>query len=37
MVSQDQPNLGNLGIKGVSFDEMIELLESIYLQESEIL
>ena len=37
MIYQDRPDLGNLGIKGVSFDEMIELLENIYLQESDIL
>lgn len=31
MIDQDRPDLKNLGIRGVSFNEMIELLESIYL------
>lgn len=32
MIDQDRPDLKNLGIKGVSFDEMITLLENIYLR-----
>ena len=37
MIDQDRPNLKNLGIKGVSFGDMIELLENIYLKTSEAL
>ena len=37
MIDQDRPDLKSLGIKGVSFDEMIELLENIYLKTSEAL
>lgn len=32
MIHQDRPDLKNLGIKGVSFDEMITLLKNIYLK-----
>ena len=32
MIDQDRPDLKNLGIKGVSFDEMITLLKNIYLR-----
>ena len=37
MVSQDQPDLVNLGIKEVKFSEMIALLKNIYLQEPRML
>lgn len=37
MIDQDRPDLKNLGIKGVSFGDMIELLENIYLKTSEAL
>lgn len=35
MIHQDKPSLKDLGIKGVSFDEMIELLQNIYSKNSE--
>lgn len=31
MIDQDRPDLKNLGITGVSFADMIEVLENIYL------
>ena len=37
MIDSDRPDLKNLGIRGVSFQEMIELLENIYLETSEAL
>lgn len=37
MINQDKPDLKNLGIRGVSFDEMIELLKNVYLKTSEAL
>ena len=32
MINHDRPDLKNLGIKGVGFEEMIELLENVYLK-----
>ncbi len=37
MIDKDRPNLKNLGIKGVSFDQIIEVLEDVYLKTSEAL
>lgn len=37
MINHDRPDLKNLGIKGVGFEEMIELLENVYLKTSKAL
>ena len=35
LIKEDKPDLKNLGIRGVNFDEMLEIIESIFLGNDE--
>lgn len=35
LIAEDKPDLKNLGIRGVSFDELMEIFEDVYLRTSE--